>query len=222
MEELFVIAEPRDQVGKNANRRLRRAGRIPATFYGRQLQAVSVAVDPKEIFRILHSESGHNTIFKLKLAQNQTDVLIRDIQLDPVSGQLLHADFQAVAMDELMRFEVPVETLGEARGVKEGGVLDTVLREIEVECLPGDVPENIAVDVSELDIGDSLRVEDLQIGDHKIEIVSEPDLVVVTVVPPRVVEEEEPEVEEEAAEPEVIKKGKAEEEEEEPQEESGS
>ncbi len=221
MANITVEATPREQLGKNASRRLRAAGRIPGTLYGQGTDPVSVSVDPRVLHRILHSESGRNTIFKLQVAGAQRDVLIRDYQLDPVRGDLLHADFLTVAMDQLMTFEVPVDMIGEALGVKAGGILESVLHQVEVECLPGDVPDSIELDVSHLEIGDSLRVEDLQAPSGKVQILSEPELVVVTVVPPKVeVEEvEEPEIEEEA-EPEVIGKGKAEEEEEEEQQES--
>lgn len=212
MENILVDASPRQELGKNASRRLRAAGRIPATLYGREINPVSVSVDPRDLYRILQSDSGVNTIFKLQVDGNQTEVLIRDYQLDPVRGELLHADFQKVAMDELMTFEIPVEVFGESVGIKAGGVLDRVMHEIEVECLPGDVPDSVEVDISHLDIGDSIRVEELQLDRSKIEVVSEADLVVVTVVPPRI-EEEPEELEEEAAEPELV--GEAEEGEEE-------
>ncbi len=210
MKDLVIQAEQRSMVGKNANRRLRTTGKIPAVVYGHGFEAVSVAVDPKDIHRILHSESGHNTIFKLQLPDATKDVLIRDYQLDPVKGHLLHADFQTVAMDEVMVFEVPVETVGNSIGVKNGGVMDIVLREIELECLPSDVPDSLEVDVTALDIGDVVRVEDLKYDSTKITLLSEPDLVVLTIAAPAVEEEEEP-VEEVVAEPEVIKKGKVEE-----------
>ncbi len=210
MKDLVIQAEQRNLLGKNANRRLRTTGKIPAVVYGHGFEAVSVAVDPKDIHRILHSESGHNTIFKLQLPDATKDVLIRDYQLDPVKGHLLHADFQTVAMDEVMVFEVPIEAVGNSIGVKNGGILDIVLREIELECLPSDVPDSLEVDVTALDIGDVVRVEDLQFDSSKITLLSEPDLVVLNIASPAV-EEEEEEAEEVVAEPEVIKKGKVEE-----------
>ncbi len=214
MKDLTIQADQRTQLGKNANRRLRTAGKIPGVVYGHDFEPVSVTVDPKDIHRILYSESGRNTIFKLQLPDVVKDVLIRDYQLDPVKGNLLHADFQTVAMDEMMEFEVPIEVVGSSVGVRNGGILDIVLREIEVECLPADVPDNIEIDVSALEIGDMVRVEDLKIDTSKITVLSEPELVVLNVAPPAV-EEEPEEVEEAVAEPEVIKKGKTEEGEEE-------
>ena len=194
-------------------RRLRTQGKIPAVLYGQGRETLSVSVELREVDQILCSETGHNTIFKLQVGSDSTDVLIRDYQLDPVKGTLLHADFQAVALDKKMTFTVPVQIVGTASGVTAGGVLDIVLREIGLECLPSDVPDHIPVDVTELEIGDSVRVEALQLDLSKISLLSDPDLVILSVVPPHV--EEEPEVipeEEELEEPELIKKGKAEEE----------
>ena len=214
MPQFSMQAKRREAFGKNASRRLRVDGRIPAVVYGRGHDSVSVTVDPKEVIRILYSESGRNTIFKLQVEGSEQDVLVKDFQLHPIRGDLLHADFQMVAMDEKMVFEVPVQIEGIAEGVKvTGGVLDLVLREIQLECLPGDVPDHIIVDVTLLEVGDSIRVQDLGLGGEKIEVLSEPELVVATVVPPQAEEEEEEVVEEEGAEPEVIAKGKDEEEE---------
>ena len=217
MAELTVGAEIRQEFGKNANRRTRASGRIPAIVYGRGLDSVAVSVDPKDLERILHSGAGHNTIFELTFEGNAKDVLIRDYQVDPVTDEFLHADFQTVIMDQLMTFQVPVEAVGTAEGVKlYGGVLDTVLREIELECLPTDLPDHIKVDVNHLGVGDSLRVGDVEVDESKIQVLSDPEQVVFNVIPPVVEEEEEVEeelVEEEEGEPEVIKKGKAEEEE---------
>jgi len=215
MAELIVQTESRTEFGKNVNRRLRATGRIPGVVYGNNLETMHISIDPIDVIKILQSESGHNTIFKLKVEDRLADVLIRDLQLDPLKGSLIHADFQTVAMDEVMEFQVPVDIQGTAIGVKnEGGILDVVMREIEVECLPGEVPDSITVDVSGLEIGNAVRVSELEVSD-KVKVLSDSELVVAHVVPPRVeVEEEELEEEElgEGVEPEVIKKGKAEEE----------
>ena len=136
MAKITVQAEERQEVGKGPNRRLRTQGKIPAVLYGRGLETLSVSVNSGDVDQILCSETGHNTIFKLQVGSNSTDVLIRDYQLDPVKGILLHADFQAVALDRKMTFAVPVQTMGTASGVTAGGVLDIVLREIELECFP--------------------------------------------------------------------------------------
>ena len=219
MAQLTVQAEERQETGKGANRRLRTQGEIPAVVYGQGLETLSVSVNAQDVDLILHSEAGHNTIFQLQVSGKLTDVLIKDYQLDPVKGSLLHADFQAVALDQKMTFAVPVQVVGTAQGVIAGGVLDQVLREIEVECLPTEVPDHIPLDVTELEIGDSVRVEALQIDSPKISLLSAPDLVILSVVPPHVEEEVEEIVEEEELEePELIKKGKAEEEEKEGEE----
>ncbi len=214
MAQLTVQAEERQKTGKGANRRLRMQGRLPAVVYGQGLETLSVSVNAQDVDLILHSEAGHNTIFQLQVSGKLTDVLIKDYQLDPVKGSLLHADFQAVALDQKMTFAVPVQVEGTAQGVIAGGVLDQVLREIEVECLPTEVPDHIPLDVTELEIGDSVRVEALQLDSPKISLLSAPDLVILSIVPPQVEEEVEEIVEEEELEePELIKKGKAEEEE---------
>ena len=212
MGKFVVLADRREQFGKNSNRRLRAQGQMPAVMYGHAMESVEVSVNPKDLDRILHSETGRNTIFALEVGGESQDVLIKDYQLDPIKGYLLHADFQAVAMDEQMVFEVPVQVVGTAKGVVEGGILDTVMRGIQLECLPGNVPDNILVEVSELEIGDSIRVGDLDIDTSQLSILSEPDLVVITVGAPRV--EEEPEIEEEleeGEEPELIGEDQSEE-----------
>jgi large subunit ribosomal protein L25 len=211
-------AEKRETRGKNEARRLRAKGRIPAVLYGAEKgKAVEIAVDPKELLRILHSESGANTLIGLSLDGGDTRVLVKEYQLDPIKHKLLHADFYQVAMDRLLTVTVPVLLKGEPRGVKQqGGVLDFVHREIEVEVLPGDIPEHIDVDVSELLINQGIRVRDLQLEGAKWKPVSEPDMLIVHLVAPRA---EEPAAAEAAApaaaaaEPEVIKKGKTEKEE---------
>ena len=214
MAEVTVDAEIRQEFGKNANRRTRASGRIPAIVYGSGLDSIAVSVDPKDLERILRTGAGQNTIFKLTFEGNAKNVLIRDFQVDPVTEEFLHADFHTVIMDQLMTFQVPVEAVGIAEGVKlYGGVLDTVLREIELECLPTDLPDHIRVDVNHLGVGDSLRVGDVEFDESKIQVLSDPGQVVFNVIPPAVEEEaEEEEVVEEEAEPEVLKKGKADEE----------
>jgi large subunit ribosomal protein L25 len=215
---VVVYAKVRNEFGKNPNRRLRANGLIPGVVYGRSMDAVAVTVDPRDIHRILHSDSGRNTIFKLDVEGASKDVLIRDFQLDPIRDTLVHADFQAIAMDQAMVFEVPVEPVGMAAAVKAaGGLLDVVLRTIEVECLPADVPDHIRIDVSNMNVGDSLRISQVQVDTSKLRILNDPDLTVINVSLPAIEKVEEapaPEAEEEVAtaEPEVIKKGKAEEE----------
>lgn len=212
MDQFVISSSFRESTGKGPNRRLRRSGKIPAVLYGHKSKNVAIEVDPKEIFKILHSQSGENTIFELVVpGRDKINCMIKEYQLEPVSHELLHADLYEVAMDEALEVDVPLMVKGEAYGVKtEGGLLDIVHREIHVECLPGDIPEHIEVDVTDLKIGDLLRVRDLQVSD-KIKILDDPESVVVAVEHPRAEElpaavVAAPEVE---AEPEVIKKGKA-------------
>jgi large subunit ribosomal protein L25 len=212
MEQIVIDGGLREETGKGPNRQLRRSGKIPAVLYGHKNEAVALAVDPKDIFRILHSDAGENTIFGLNVpGRERLNCLIKEYQLEPISHSLLHADFYEVAMDETLEVKVPLETEGESYGVKtEGGLMDIVHRELHVECLPGDIPESIVVDVTNLKIGDLVRVRDIVVSD-KIKILDDPETVVVAIEHPRAEEEVAPvAVEGEAeAEPEVIKKGKA-------------
>ena len=210
-------AETREGRGKNEARRLRARGRIPAVVYGAEKgKAVEIAVDPKMLLRILHSESGVNTLIGLQLAGGATRVLVKEYQLDPIDHKLLHADFYQVAMDKTITVTVPIVLKGEAKGVKQqGGIVDFVHREIEIEVLPGDIPENISVDISELMLHEGIRVRDLHTDGSKWKATSDPDMMIVHVVPPRA--EEVVAVADVAAvgavapaEPEVIKKGKLE------------
>ena len=219
-------AMKRDGRGKNEARRLRVSGRIPAVVYGARKdgqvpEGVPVAVDPKEVLRILHSESGANTLINLKLDGGESRVMVRDYQLDPVTHQLLHADFYQLAMDKEIVVSVPVLVKGEAAGVKQqGGLLDFVTREIEVQCLPTDIPEHIDIDVSELMLHQSIRVKDVPTN-PKWKAVTDSETMLVHVVMPKAEESAATTAAEgEAAapaaaaaapaEPEVIKKGKAE------------
>jgi large subunit ribosomal protein L25 len=220
-----LTAEKRTDRGKNQARRHRAAGRLPAVVYGpgsggKAETAIPVTVDPKALSRILHSESGANTIITLQLDGGSVSVLVKDFLLEPVTHQLLHADFYRLAMDRKLTVTVPVALRGEARGVKQqGGILDFVTREFEIEVLPADIPESIEVDVSELLMNQGVRIRDVAQG-AKWTPVSEPETMLVHVVPLKVVEEA-PAVEAAvvapvpgAPEPEVIKKGKTEKEEE--------
>jgi large subunit ribosomal protein L25 len=170
-------------------------------------------MDPADLMRVFESESGRNTILNLQVGDgDSSSVVIKDFQLDPVRGNLMHIDFQYVSLDQKMEFQVPVETVGVASGVKNsGGIMDLVLREIDVECLPTNVPDNIKIDVTELEIGDSLRISELEIDEELVSVLNDTDQVVVTVVAPRM--EEEPEPEEELLEPELISEQPDEEEE---------
>jgi large subunit ribosomal protein L25 len=218
-----LVADKRTDTGKNQARRHRAAGRLPAVVYGpgtggTSETAIPVTVDPKALSRILHSESGANTIISLQIEGGAVPVLVKDFLLHPVSHALLHADFYRVAMDRKLTVTVPVTLKGEARGVKQqGGILDFVTREFEVEVLPADIPESIEIDVTELLMNQGVRIRDVA-QDAKWTPVSEPDTMLVHVVPLKA--EEAPAAEAAAAggaaaaEPEVIKKGKTEKEEE--------
>ena len=214
--EATLQAEKRDGRGKNEARRLRAAGRIPAVVYGTDKnKATEIAVDPKMLLRILHSEAGVNTLIGLEGAglAGGRKVLVKEYQLDPIDHKLLHADFYAVAMDKMLTVTVPIVLKGEPKGVKQqGGIVDFVNREIEVQCLPSDIPEHIDIDISELMLHQGIRVRDLP-KDGKWKATSDPDLMIVHVVPPKAEEVVTPEavagaVPAAAAEPEVIKKGK--------------
>jgi large subunit ribosomal protein L25 len=220
MAEIVVNAKGRDDRGKNAARRLRRQGLVPGIVYGGKGGNIAVAVDPKALQKVLRSEAGRNTILKLDIAgAGATNAILKDLQVDPIKDNLLHADFYRIAMDVAIRVTVPINIRGEARGVKvDGGILELITREIEVECLPGDIPERIDVDVSDLGLNGALRVSDLP-ANAKVKILESPDQVVVHVV--SIKEEEAPapaavavegEAEAAPAEPEVLKKGKKEEE----------
>ncbi len=209
-----VSAKAREgKFNKNAARRVRVAGQIPAVIYGAGEPAVAVAVDPKQIQRILHSESGHNTIFDLEIGGSaKTKAMIVDWQYEPIKGNLIHIDLKRIAMDKVIRVSVPVQLQGVPVGVKtQGGILDQVMREVEVECLPGDIPSHIDVDVSGLGLHGVLRVSDLPHGD-KLKFLSDEEATVAHVVTIR--EEVAPSPDALAAagpaEPEVAKKGKQE------------
>jgi large subunit ribosomal protein L25 len=218
--EAVLEAVTRDRFGKNEAGRLRREGQVPSVLYGGPADesgkpmATPICVSPKELSRILHSESGANTLITLKLGSESWRVMVKDYQLDPISHHLLHADFYRVAMDKAITVTVPIVLRGEAPGVKQqGGLLDFVHREVEVECLPADIPENIEVDVSGLMLNQSVRLREVIEG-VKWKPISDPDIMIAHVVAPKA--EAEPvaaEVEAAAAtpaEPEVIKKGKVE------------
>jgi large subunit ribosomal protein L25 len=218
METFTVEGKIREERGKNAARRNRQTGDIPAVLYGGTKDSVALSVNAKQLSRILRSESGHNTIFTVQVAGTKEErAILKDWQVDPVSGKLLHVDLLRIAMDVRMRVKIPVHTFGEPQGVKmQGGVFETVTREVEVECLPTDIPEEIKVDVSEMLIGKQLRAGDLPLDPNKVKLVTDPQRVIAHVVMLKKEEEPAPETavaaETAPAEPEVIKKGKKEEE----------
>jgi large subunit ribosomal protein L25 len=219
--EAVLEALTRDSFGKNEARRTRRGGHVPAVLYGGDGNgATPIAVHPKALLKILHSESGQNTLIQLKLAgAGDTRVLVKDFQLDPVTHEVLHADFYRVAMDKLLHVTIPIVVHGEPPGVKQqGGILEHIRREIEIEVLPADIPEHIDIDVSELMLHQGVRVRDIT-ANPKWKPISDLDLMLVHVIMPKA-EEVAPAADAAAAaatatpaEPEVIKKGKKEDEE---------
>jgi large subunit ribosomal protein L25 len=224
IKDLTINARSREGLlGKSHTRRLRAQGMIPVAVYGEGEEAFAVAVSAKDIANILRSDTGHNTIFKLALPDGNggggepATVIIKDYQVDPVKGRLLHADLLRLSMTTATHVSVAVEVVGEPVGVKlEGGILELQLREIMVECLPGDIPENLQVDVANLHVGDHVTVADLVYDRDKIKLLVEETQIIAGVLAPRMTEEAAPTAgEAEVAaggEPEVIKKGKADEE----------
>ncbi|MBZ5643852.1 MAG: 50S ribosomal protein L25 [Acidobacteriia bacterium] len=215
MDQIIVEAAPRDTRGKNAARRMRVAGQVPATLYGGKEGAQSLAVNTKQVSAILRSASGHNTIFKVKTQSAEQPAIVKDWQVDPVKGTLIHVDLLRIAMDVRMRVRVPIHVFGEAQGVKlQGGVFEMVTREVEIECLPADIPTEFRMDISGLMMGMQLRSSDIQVDPAKIKMLTDPSRVLAHVVALRVEEEKPAEaVAAEAAapaEPELIKKGKKE------------
>lgn len=206
-----LTAQARPESGKANARRLRRAGFVPMTVYGGDSGAASGTVARRDFAAIVRT-SGRNSIFSLNLEGTETPVKIADIQLDPIKGGLLHIDLMRISLTEKTEFEVRVETVGEADGVRNfNGVLDQPTHTLKIRCLPTDVPLEIEVDVTELGLGDHFRVSDLKIDREKIEVLADQELVIATVVAARVEEEPVVVADEAPAEPEVIKKGKPEE-----------
>src|SRR6185295_6501904 len=188
--DAVLEAVERSQRGKNEARRLRASGKMPAVLYGDKEGERAIAVDPKTLSKILRTELGANTLIQLKLAGGgDARVLVKEYQIDPITHQLLHADFYRVAMDKVLRVTVTVVPRGEPKGVKQqGGVLDIVHRQIEIECLPADIPQNIEVDVTEMMVGMSVRVRDVATN-QKWKAITDPETMLLHVVIPKVEEE---------------------------------
>jgi large subunit ribosomal protein L25 len=215
-ESNVLEAQPRTPGNKNDARRVRAAGKVPAVLYGAGKDAAALALDPRQVSRILNSKTGYNTIFDLTLdGGERTKAMIVDWQYEPIKGSLLHIDLKRIAMDQRLKVEVPIVLKGEAAGVKqEGGILEQLLREVEVECLPGDIPDSVEVDVSELTFGKVIRVSDLPHSD-KLKFLTDENQPVAHVISIKeevvaTPEAAAAEVGATPAEPEVIKKGKQE------------
>ena len=219
--EALLDATVRTTIGKNEARRTRREGKVPAVVYGAASEgasrdAVSISVEPKALLKILHSEAGANTLISLKLEGTDTKVLVKDFQLDPITHQVLHADFYRVAMDRMIEVTIPILIKGEPKGVKlQGGLLEFIRREIQIECLPADIPEHVDVDVTELMVGQGVRVRDVA-NNPKWRAITEAETMLVHVILAKVEEVAAAAAPEAAVatgtEPEVIKKGKKDEE----------
>jgi large subunit ribosomal protein L25 len=212
--DVVVKVESREHTGKNAARRLRRRDRIPGIVYGLGLPPFLVSVSPRRIEEILHRESGQNTVFNLSLADGEEAraAMIKELQRDPASDHLVHVDFIRLDLDRRITVSVPIRLMNTPTGVKnEGGLLDFIHREVEVECLPAEIPEHLDVDVSELHINQHVSVSDVQIGAN-VRILVSPETVIAVVVAPKAeaapAEAEAVPVVEEGAEPEVMKRGK--------------
>ena len=199
MAEVKLVAEPREGTGKGVARKLRAAGRVPAVLYGAGLDSTPVSVDSRDLFHVLHTGAGYNVLVDLTLDGTEHLVIPRDVQRDHIHGRFIHLDLLAVRRDEKIRLNIPVRVVGESVGVKAGGVVEHRLWEIEIECLPTDVPDAIEADISELEIGMSLRVSDLVAPSGVTFLTNEEDSVVAVAQPQMAVE-----IEEEAAEGEEV------------------
>ncbi len=210
MEESTVEVHTREETGKNANRRLRATGQVPAVVYGAGKDSLSIQVETRQVKELLKSASGENTVFLLKLSgtDKSRHTMIRELQTDSITGEMIHIDFQRVMLDQVVRVNVPVELQGEAFGVHtDGGILDFVTREVAVECLPGNIPPAIVLDVSELLIGQHVEAGQLEMPES-VTMLEDVERVIVSIAQRKlveeVVEEDEGLLTAEAEEPEVV------------------
>jgi large subunit ribosomal protein L25 len=190
MQRPVLAAEVREGTGKEKAKKLRLQGLIPAIFYGPRSKTIPLVIDSKELAKALQTEAGENVLIDLDIRKGtQSDrkvVMLKDIQIDPLQRRTLHTDFYEVTMDEMVTVEVPVHLIGKPEGTKVGGILEQVRRAIQIQCLPGDIPKSIDVDVSPLNIGDSIHIQDINV--EKAKIISETNFTIATVVPPAVEE----------------------------------
>ena len=207
MQRPVLTAEIREGIGKEKARKLRAKGLVPAIFYGPKSQTIPLVIDSKEFMKALQTEAGENVLIDLDIRKGeQSDrkvVMLKDIQIDPLQRVTLHTDFYEVAMDEMVTVEVPVHLAGKPEGTKMGGILEQIRRVIQIQCLPGDIPKSIDIDVSSLKIGDSIHVQDIQV--EKAKIISDTNFTIATVVPPVVEEKVVEAVAPEAAEAAEVK-----------------
>jgi large subunit ribosomal protein L25 len=220
MKAVKLEARLRERTGKEHSHKLRQRGLVPGVIYGAKEDTVPLELDAKEMHRFLLTQEGENVLIDLEIAGAKPSVkkaVVKDLQLDPVTGRVLHVDFLHISMTEKIKVRVPVHLLGTSTGVKnQGGIIQHILRELEVSCLPSDIPASIDMDITELGIGDSLHVRDVAVD--QVEILTETERTIVTVIPPTVQKEEAAPVPEAEEEPEVLAEKKEEEEEEESRE----
>lgn len=222
MERVILKATIREEFGKEASSRVRKSGSVPAVVYKKASKVIPLMVDARELFHVLHTSAGGNVIITLQIDSPAGDkghsdkkdktVIVKEIQHDPVKGEVIHLDFQEISLTDKITVDIAIETKGEPEGVKtEGGVLDHPIKELHIECLPTEIPEKIDVHVEALKIGDGIRIEELDVP-AGIKVLNEPEQVVCSVIPPKAEEEptEEELAEQEAAEPEVITEKKPE------------
>jgi len=213
MQRPVLTAEIREGVGKEKAKKLRAKGLIPAIFYGPRSQTIPLVIDSKELAKVLQTEAGENVLIDLDIRKGaQSDrkvVMLKDIQIDSLQSITLHTDFFEVAMDEMVTVEVPVHLVGKPEGTKMGGILDQIRRVIQIQCFPGDIPKSIDIDVSPLNIGDSIHVQDIQV--EKAKIISDTNFTIASVVPPVVEEKVVEAVAPEAAEGAEVKEKEEEE-----------
>lgn len=220
MKEAVLKARPREKLGKEHVKKLRRSGFIPAVVYGQESPSLPLEIEAKSFSALSRRGLGENILVTLAIGDQKNDgrkVLIREIQRDPVKGNILHVDFHEISLTKKLTIQVPIHLVGTPEGVKDGGILQHVLRELEVECLPTAIPEKIEVDVNSLKIGDSIHVADIKV--ENVEVLSDPESSILTVVPPTVFKEAEVAAPVAEEEPEVITEKKEEEKEEEKKEE---
>ena len=207
MERPILKAEIREGIGKEKAKKIRAKGLVPAIFYGPRSQPIPLVVDPKDLAKTLQTEAGGNVLIDLEIRKgdefNHKVVMMRDIQTDPLRGMTLHTDFYEIAMDEMIMVEVPIHLVGKPEVTKMGGILEQVRRVIQIQCLPGDIPKSIDIDVSLLKIGDSIHVQDIKV--EKAKIISDTNFTIATVVPPVVEEKVAEAVTPEAAEGAEVK-----------------
>ncbi|MBI2447156.1 MAG: 50S ribosomal protein L25 [Candidatus Omnitrophica bacterium] len=223
-QEVLLEARVRNELKKNKTAKIRKTGIVPAVVYKKGLGAIPLSLSVKDMEKALHTSAGGNVIINLSVPENgktaNKTVIIKEIQYDPLKGSLLHVDFNEISLTEMLKVGVPVEAKGAAAGIKDGGILEHILWEVEIECLPTQIPEKIEADISGLKIGDSLHVKDLRVPEG-VKILNDPELTIMSVKPPLVEKAAEVVPGAEITEPEVIREKKEEKEEEKSPEEKG-